>query len=695
MCRVQDDEPPSVRPTGEETGLPPDRTPDAEGPRRLTDELLHELRVHQVELERQNEALRNARLSLEEARDRYIDLFEFAPVGYLTLTRQGTIGELNLTGASLLGVERRQVLGRRFAHFVLPEDRDRWHVYFLEVSRHSDSRYCELRLLRGEGASFFARLQGIGVRSGGDGIAVRVTLTDISGQKRMEALNESETRLRMAMQAMSGGIYDWDRGTGSLYWSSDLSHVCGIATQDFRPDRRWWRQRVHPDDLRLIRPAVVSALRTRTSQFHVEYRIRHEDGSWGYVADRGQIVRDTNGRVVRLVGAMTDITASKHAEATLLRLNDALEEKVVARTAEVEARSQALAEAERFARATIDSLSSSLCVLDEHGRIIATNRTWRESTVGTWDGLDRPGSCQDCLAMPFRMPCWSQKTAVDVDHAIQDLLAGKRQTFSLEYECRSPASARWFEMHVTRFPGDGPVRLVVTHDEISERKRAAEDQKRNAERIKQLGVHLETLREQQSEMIARELHDELGATLTMLKLGLATTAEEVVAGSQALRTRFDGLLEQVDTALRVVKRVSSSLRPATLDTLGLVATIRWYVAQFSRNTGIDTALWLPDYVRMSPVGNTTVFRIIQEGLTNVAKHSGASKVTINVRKHARELIVRLIDNGTGITESDLQRQDSFGLMGMRERAEHLGGTLSIGRRPGRGTRLVLRIPIDS
>ncbi|NMG74000.1 PAS domain-containing protein [Aromatoleum diolicum] len=694
MSALQNDGAQSIRPPGEQAGTQPDGTSGADAPRRMPDELLHELRVHQVELERQNEALHNVRLSLEDARDRYVDLFEFAPVGYLTLTRQGTIDEINLTGTNLLGAERKQVLGRRFAHFVLPEDRDRWHVYLVDVAKHSGSRDCELRLLRGEGACFYARLNGIGVTSTADRIAVRITLTDISEQKRMEALNESELRLRMAMQAMSGGIYDWDRRTGSLYWSSDLSQVCGIAPRDFRPDRRWWRQRVHPEDLRLIRPVIVSALKTRTNQFQVEYRIRHEDGRWGYVADRGQIVRDATGRVVRVVGAMTDITASKHAEAALLRLNDALEEKVVERTAEVEARSQALAEAERFARATIDSLSSSLCVLDEQGRIIATNRTWREWAIGTGDRVARARGCQDCRATPFRIPCWSAETATSVHDAIQDLLARKRRTFSLEYECRAPAGSSWFEMHVTRFPGDGAVRLVVTHDEISERKRAAEDQKRTAERIKQLGLHLETLREQQSAMIARELHDELGATLTMLKLGLATTAEEV-ASSEPLHTKLYGLLEQADAALRVVKRVSSSLRPATLDTLGLIATIRWYVTQFSRNTGIATVLRLPEYVRLSQLGNTTVFRIIQEGLTNVAKHSGASKVTINARKHDGALIVRLVDNGSGITESDLQRPDSFGLMGMRERAEHLGGTLSIGSGPDKGTQLMLRIPLDS
>lgn len=689
MSTSQDDGTQSVRNAGPQPGGT--CATDARPP--LPDALLHELRVHQVELERQNEALRNVQGSLEEARDRYVDLFEFAPVGYLTLTRQGTINEINLTATKLLGAERKQMLGRRFAHFVLPDDRDRWHIYLAEVATHSDSRDCELRLLRGESAHFHGQLNGIGVSSTANGVAVRITLTDVSEQKRLEALNESELRLRMAMQAMSGGIYDWDRRTGSLYWSSDLSHVCGIASGDFMPDRRWWQQRVHPDDLRKIRSVIANALKARTNQFQVEYRVRHGDGHWAYVADRGQIVRDASGRVLRFVGALTDITTRKQAEAALLRMNDILEEKVLERTAELQARSQALAEAERFARATIDSLSSSLCVVDENCRIIATNRSWRERAIAPGMNDAEKCRCSDCLAMPFRMPCWPPATTADVHLAIQDVLAGKRQSFALEYDCGTGETAHWFEMHVTRFPGEGPVRLVVTHDDISERKRAAEEQSKTAERIKQLGLHLETLRERQSMMIARELHDELGATLTMLKLGLATTAEQVTS-TEPLHTNLLGLLEQADAALRVVKRVSSSLRPATLDTLGLIATIRWYVTQFSHNTGIATVLRLPEYVRLSQLGNTTVFRIVQEGLTNVAKHSGASKVIINAHKNHGVLTVRLVDNGSGIKKSDLQRPDSFGLMGMRERAEHLGGTLSISSRPPKGTQLVLRIPLD-
>lgn len=462
----------------------------------------------------------------------------------------------------------------------------------------------------------------------------------------------------------------------SMLLGIDRKHPCDCSFAHFvlPEDRDGWRRYF----VRLIDSRERQGIELRLVRGNgVAFDVRLE----GIASDESQ-----QGDTVCLT--VVDISERKRLEAMLT------EQK-----AEAEARAQALAEAERFARATIDALRSRVCVLDERGQIIATNRMWRESPPSATGGARRPPECAACLTMPHTMPCWSRDAAARVDRAIEELLAGRRDRFSIEYQCRMEPSMRWFEMHVSRFACDGPVRLVVMHDEITERKRAVQAERDGAERIKRLGAHLETLREEQSALIARELHDELGATLTMLKLGLATLADDVEQSDSA-RTRFSEMLGGVESALQVVKRVSSSLRPATLDTLGLVATIESYAAQFSHSTGIVTVLRLPDHVALSRIGAATVFRIIQEGLTNVARHAGASKVAIGARKcmtsgdHGGVLIVRLRDNGSGIAENEQRRHDAFGLMGMRERAQHIGGSFTIDSRPGQGTRLTLCLPLD-
>src|SRR5438094_4832917 len=125
--------------------------PQTGAPARSVEDLLHELQVHQIELEMQNEELRRAQLALEDSRARYVDLYEFAPVGYLTLTGEAVISEINLTGALLLGEEREKMLQCRFARFVAPEDRDRYHRLFVSVMQH-ERQACELALQRGDGS---------------------------------------------------------------------------------------------------------------------------------------------------------------------------------------------------------------------------------------------------------------------------------------------------------------------------------------------------------------------------------------------------------------------------------------------------------------------------------------------------------------------------------------------------------------
>ncbi len=148
----------------------------------LLHELLHELRVHQVELEMQNDELRRAQITIEESRDRYVDLYEFAPVGYFTLTREGMIAEVNLTGATLLEVERKKLINRRFAGFVAVENYDHWNQYFLRVLRHDERQSCELKFLRGDGSFFLAQLDSLHVKDG-DVSSVRVALTGITQNK--------------------------------------------------------------------------------------------------------------------------------------------------------------------------------------------------------------------------------------------------------------------------------------------------------------------------------------------------------------------------------------------------------------------------------------------------------------------------------------------------------------------------------
>ena len=172
---------------------------------RPAEELLYELQVHQIELEMQNEHLRQAQVELEESRDRYLELYEFSPVGYLTLSHEGMIDEINLTGATLLGVVHNKLPHKRFAPFVAPEEHDRWYLHFLNVLKCDDILICELALLRSDESRFCARLDCRCFKKDGKKSSVRIALTDITERKQAESLiNEQLNELRRWQDAMQG-----------------------------------------------------------------------------------------------------------------------------------------------------------------------------------------------------------------------------------------------------------------------------------------------------------------------------------------------------------------------------------------------------------------------------------------------------------------------------------------------------------
>ena len=183
-----------------------------EGPARPADELLQELQVHQIELEMQNEALREAQVALEKSHDRYVDLYHFAPVGYFTLTDTGLIAEVNLTGAALLGEDRSKLLNRRFARFIVgPDDQDKWHLHLRHAFRLDDKQACELRLQRSDGTVFDAGLECLRTAVSDAAVpALRVTLTDITARKKAERANAAKSHflaaashdLRQPLQAL-------------------------------------------------------------------------------------------------------------------------------------------------------------------------------------------------------------------------------------------------------------------------------------------------------------------------------------------------------------------------------------------------------------------------------------------------------------------------------------------------------------
>jgi len=213
------------------------------------------------------------------------------------------------------------------------------------------------------------------------------------------------------------------------------------------------------------------------------------------------------------------------------------------------------------------------------------------------------------------------------------------------------------------------------------------------EELRELTRHQQTLREEEQKRIAREIHDELGQMLTGLKLDIHLMKKKVGAG---MPTDLDDLSSQVDATISSVRRIASELRPSILDDFGLIPALEWQAGEFESKFGIDCAFVCTDEsVQLDPEAEAAVFRIVQEALTNIARHARASSVCVTVENADGDLRVAIEDDGVGIDLEKVKKGRSLGIVGMRERARLIGATLELGTGDGSGTVVELAVPISA
>ena len=227
----------------------------------------------------------------------------------------------------------------------------------------------------------------------------------------------------------------------------------------------------------------------------------------------------------------------------------------------------------------------------------------------------------------------------------------------------------------------------------SERARQVADDEllRSKQRLHELAGHLQTSVELERAAIAREIHDDVGGSLTALKFDLAWIDRH--AQEPAVRQRVAAALETVSSAIEASQRIMHNLRPAILEQ-GLVAALQWMTARFERRTGIEAALRIGEERLALPAGVPLVaYRTAQEALTNVSKHAGATRVDIELSLDSGVLTLEIRDNGCGVEAGDLAKERSFGIRGLHERAATVGGWVDLSSTPGRGTSLILTVPL--
>jgi PAS domain S-box-containing protein len=277
---------------------------------------------------------------------------------------------------------------------------------------------------------------------------------------------------------------------------------------------------------------------------------------------------------------------------------------------------------------------------------------------------------------------------------LQSLFDGKKNTIYLEsWQRRKDGTLRLLAWKCQNLrDAEGQITGVISSArDITEIKEKEKELEESRERFEQLNLYLQRIREEERKLIARELHDDLGQALTAVKIDLRSLKSTLKNDNSSLN-KIDKINSLVVDSIGTIKRITSDLRPHILDDLGLIPAIEWYTDEFKDRTKKKLSLSLEKNIDLPKEMEIVIFRILQESLTNIAKHSGAEKVTIEMKKAANHIILVIWDNGIGINPKEIKSAKSFGLLNMKERAREISGSLSIVSGPDIGTKISLLIP---
>jgi len=268
---------------------------------------------------------------------------------------------------------------------------------------------------------------------------------------------------------------------------------------------------------------------------------------------------------------------------------------------------------------------------------------------------------------------------------------------------RSDREYRWFLVRVAPLRNElgKVVEWYGVSTDIEDLKRAEKRIKATSEQLRALSARLHLAKEEEDIRVAREIHDEMGSTLTSLRWELERMDKSIAEANdcaqlQDLSPRIKDMMRLTDLTINTMRRVASELRPSILDDLGLVAAIEWQADQFQERTGIlcrcDCS---SDCFPFDPEQSTAIFRIFQEALTNVMRHANATAVAVSLQEESGEFVLTISDNGRGITKNEKSATLSLGILGMRERAHLIGAKLDINGLEAKGTVISVRLPLPT
>jgi PAS domain S-box-containing protein len=514
----------------------------------------------------------------------------------------------------------------------------------------------ELELLSRKGSRIWLEIQEAPIVKEGKAISLVGVATDITKRQRAEkALQVSEKKYRDIVTWAPIGIFQSTRSGKLLSANSSIAQMLGYNSESEFVGCSMG-EAIYYDTKDLEQFVFQHDMAGNNVAMNYEARWKKKDGSTIWVLMTVHDVRDKTGQILYYEGFVFDITDRKQVE-------------------------ESLREGEERYRLLVENSTDLVTEISSEGTFLYVSPNVKSI-------LDfRP---VDMVGTNVLSKVYSKDKAL-----IAEILNNQGGSAMYRYRDRM-GGWHWFESSGRVYnTSSGERRMVMVSRDITERRKAEQELETSRKQLQHFTEHLEHVLEEERRRISRELHDDLGQLLTILKFDLSWLRLEGAKGNSEVIAKIDEMMESLNEALASVKRISKEIRPPQLDALGLGGALQWDIDQIEKKIGIKGIVTIepPEFEVKGQIG-TVLYRIFREALTNVVRHAQAQNVFIRLTRKLDSIVFSIRDDGRGITKKEMTGDTSLGLVGIRERIRMVGGTLTVDGKPGNGTMLSVEVPLS-
>jgi PAS domain S-box-containing protein len=593
--------------------------------------------------------------------NRYKRLFETAGEGILILhANTGEITDINPFLTELMGITRKEITGKKLGNTALFKGIRDSGIFFKKLRNKKYFHYDNLPLRIINGKEITVEVIG-NVYSEDNTKMIQCNIRDISVRKNLEeALGKSEQKYRdlfehsceaIIVSGPDSRVIDANPAAAKMFGFRSREDMLGMYAVKLYANSEQ-------------RAAIINELYAKGYNENFEVEMIKQDGSGQHIFAivSAVLYKDEQGQILRVEAMLIDITEHKHVFEELRQSK------------------------ENFRSLAENASDGIIIVTGKEGRFIYANKRACEITGYTVDELLEMRARD--VVIPDEYPKILERYRNRIGG--RNVIKQYETTFIIKDGTKvrieiSPSITIWQK----------ELADMVLFRDITERKQVEQELKYSRDTLRDLSLHIEETRESERAKIAMDLHDDLGQKLTALNIDLGWLKKKLTESQPEIKDRLNSMSELLMDTIDTIRTISSELRPGILDDLGLIAAIEWQLEEFEKRTGISFELTItPEEFAVSPDISILIFRIAQEVLTNITRHANATIVKIDLTKNENSIKLIAIDNGRGIKKAEINDPKSFGIIGMKERVKSFGGNFHIRGAEGKGTEVMVEIPLN-